>query len=101
MRIALATLLLAACAGSQPPPGGADSSPGEPDAAANLPGDLLLGGAEASGVGFVELGDGADVSLIWGAQGGYHVWTAVRARGLSGELRVERNARLVADDSLV
>ncbi|MCC6874750.1 MAG: hypothetical protein IT378_10635, partial [Sandaracinaceae bacterium] len=41
---------------------------------------------------FEELDDGASVPLVHGAQGGWHFWVAVRARGVSadqGSLEIE------------
>lgn len=95
MRLACAIgLALAACGGGGDPPAG-------PDAGAEPAGELLLGGAEQEGTGFRFLEDGADAPLVAGAQGGYHVWTGLRARGMRGELRVTREARRVADRVLV
>jgi hypothetical protein len=101
MRLAFAIALsaVAACAGSDPA-GGADGG-GEADAGIEPSGELLLGGTEDTGDGFLELADGDDASLIAGAQGGYHVWTKVRARSMQGELRIEREARRVSDGELV
>jgi hypothetical protein len=100
MRLAVATLIVLAACGSSEPPGGPDAG-GDGDASVDPIGDLLLGGAEDTGVGFVELADGADAQLMWGAQGGYHVWTGLRARGVAGELRIEREARRMSDGVLV
>ena len=92
----------AGCAGSDPGGGGTDGGGGgEVDAGGEPTGDLLLGGAEDSGTGFVDLADGADAALVAGAQGGYHVWTSLRARRMKGELRIEREARRVSDGVLV
>jgi hypothetical protein len=104
MRRALAiaaALLAAGCAGSDPGTGEPDGGGGDADAGVELTGDLLLGGADDSGAGFVDLVDGADAPLIAGAQGGYHVWTSLRARNMKGELRIDREARRVADGVLV
>ena len=105
LALAIAAAVLAAgvpaCAGSDPggaPDGGGG---GEADAGPDPTGELHLGGAEDSGTGFVELEDGADATLVAGAQGGYHVWTSLRARSMKGELRIEREARRVADGVLV
>lgn len=63
------------------------------------PGD----GAVELGTGeweFVPLADEAEVELVLGAQGGYHIWTSLRAEGLSPEdvmLEIETQP---ADDSL-
>lgn len=100
LALAIAAVLAAGCAGSDPDPAGPDGG-GETDAAPEPTGELLLGGAEDGGTGFVELADGADAALIAGAQGGYHVWTSLRARRMKGELRIEREARRVDDGVLV
>lgn len=100
MKLALAILgLLPACGAGGDPGGGPDA--GSPDGGGEPTGELLLGGAEDTGTGFVSLEDGADAPLIAGAQGGYHVWTGLEARGMKGELRIEREARRVADGVLV
>ncbi len=99
MKLALATVLLAACTGSDPGAGGPDAGSG---ADAQQPtGELVLGGTEDTGAGFLELADGSDATLIAGAQGGYHVWTKVRAHLMEGELRVVHEARRVSDGVLV
>jgi hypothetical protein len=90
----LLTLAATAC-------GGGVMTPGEPDARAEPEGDLVIGGADDSGFGFVALDDGSDVPLIGGAQGGFHVWTGLRVRGIEGELRMEREARRMSDGELV
>src|SRR5687767_3853593 len=100
MKLALAitaalTAGTAACAGSDPDGGGPDGGGGEADAGADPTGELLLGGAEDTGTGFIDLADGSDAPLIAGAQGGYHVFTSLRARKMKGELRIEREARRV------
>ncbi len=44
---------------------------------------------------FVPLADAQEVELVFGAQGGYHVWTSFRAEGLSAEdvmLEIETQA---------
>jgi len=64
-------------------------------------GELELGGATNDGTGFVALADGADVTLIPGAQGGFHVWISVRSRGVAGDLLITHEARRVTDGTLV
>ncbi|HLU65101.1 MAG TPA: hypothetical protein VKZ63_02425 [Kofleriaceae bacterium] len=88
-----AAAALAACGGGV--------EPGGPDSGPTGQGELLLGGADDTGNGFVPLEDGADVPLIGGAQGGFHVWIGLRVRGIEGELRIEREARRVSDGELV
>jgi hypothetical protein len=89
-------LALAACGG-----GGDDDVVDMPDAAPAATAELVLGGATRDGNGFVEMEDGADVTLVGGAQGGFHVWTGLRIRGAAGRLRLQRQARRASDDQLV
>jgi len=91
---AAGAIALAACGGD-----GA-VEPGEPDAAVGSA-ELILGGASADGSGFTPVEDGDDVTLIGGAQGGFHVWTGLRVRGAAGRLHLERQARRQSDDKLV
>ncbi len=102
MKLALAMALTAAaaCTGSDPVAGGPDAGGNEGDAQ-QATGELVLGGTEDTGAGFVELPDGSDATLIAGAQGGYHVWTKLRAHLMEGELRVVYEARRVSDGVLV
>jgi len=90
--LALSFLTVVACGGGEEPLG-PDAQPPE--------GELLVGGAEHDGTGFVELVDGADAELIPGAQGGFHVWINVRVHGVDGRLFLEREARRTSDDALV
>jgi hypothetical protein len=86
----LSTVVLVACGGpgQEPPP--------EP-----LEGELVLGSAALTGTGFVSVNDGAEVELIPGGQGGFHLWTSLRVQGVMGPLVLRREARLVADGSLI
>jgi hypothetical protein len=69
-----------------PPPGG---------------GELVLGQAAADG-SFVTLADGTDVTLVEGAQGGFHVWMKFRAHGVAaGPVTMHRTANRLSDDQLV
>lgn len=92
MKRALAALTVAtalvACGGTEAPP--------EPGSV-----QLHVGSAPQSGAGFVEVQDGADVELVPGAQGGFHVWTSTRLTGTSGLLFVTREARQVDTGQLV
>jgi hypothetical protein len=48
--------------------------------------------------------DGQDVTLVAGAQGGYHVWLAYQMtppQGMTGELTLSRLAYRVSDEALV
>lgn len=77
---------LGACGGSPPP---------EPAAT------LELGAIDASGQ-FSPIADGADVTLVAGAQGGFHVWLGYRVTGMaSGATRLERWAHRKSDGQLV
>jgi hypothetical protein len=100
MKLAVASLLLAACTGSDPVAGGPDAGGGGADAAPAT-GELELGGADDTGADFLAVPDGSDATLIAGAQGGYHVWTRLRAHLMEGELRVVYEARRVSDGVLV
>jgi len=62
---------------------------------------LVLGGAAASGEGFIELIDGDEVELVPGSQGGFHVWTGMEVLGTEGRHYLEREARRTDDDVLV
>ena len=86
------SLLFVACDAGEPESG--------PDAQPPV-GDMLVGGAEADGSGFVQLADGSDAVLVPGAQGGFHVWINVRVHGVAGPLFVERQARRQSDGALV
>jgi len=60
------------------------------------PAYLLVGGAEASGDGFVPLT--GDVTLVPGAQGGFHVWLKYRVTGMpAGPMRVRHSAARAED----
>ena len=89
LAIAIAFLAGAACAGED------DDPPIEPE------GELALGGAALDGSGFVELGDGEPIELVPGSQGGFHIWTGIRVRGVEGELFLDREVRRLEDDTLV
>jgi hypothetical protein len=90
--LAITAALLAAlgCSAIEPEP--------EPEPPA---GEALVGSAAADGSGFVPVDDGADVELIPGAQGGFHVWLNVSVHGLSGRVLFERRARRASDGVLV
>lgn len=83
--------------------GGASAS--EPDASVDAgpagSAELVMGSAMYSGESFVAVDDGAEVELIPGAQGGFHVWINVRIRGAQGNLYLQRDARRVRDGELV
>lgn len=78
---------------------GCDGVELEPDV--DLLGEALAGSAGADGSGFVPVPDGAEVELIGGAQGGFHVWLNVSVHGLAGTVLFERRARRASDDALV
>lgn len=62
---------------------------------------LEVGSAADDGAGFLAVADGTDVTLIPGAQSGFHVWLHMRVRGVSGRLTVVRTARRQRDSALV
>jgi hypothetical protein len=88
-RALIASLLAAGCAGTGmgPPPGGAA---------------LSLGARDGSGA-LAPYKDGQAVTLVEGAQGGFHVWMDFRARGLDPSLApsLERTATRASDGTLV
>jgi hypothetical protein len=60
------------------------------------PVSLLVGGTEASGDGFTPLT--GDVTLVPGAQGGFHVWLKYRVTGMpAGPMRVRHSATRAED----
>ena len=76
-------ILLIGCAGSPPPP----------------PHTTALELLDGSGAPYR---DGQEVTLVAGAQGGYHVWLGYRMTPPpAGELQIERTAHRVSDDALV
>jgi hypothetical protein len=92
--VCLIGLALAAC-GSEPDP------PVDPEF-----GPLTIGGGlEDGSSGFVELTNGQDVTLVPGAQGGFHVYLNVRVEeksmGDQMALYIDRKARRVDTDQLV
>jgi len=87
--IAAGAMALAACGGG----GKEDDGPGGVE--------LVLGGASDDGREFVEVEDGAELPLVAGSQGGFHVWTGLRLQGAAGILYVEREARRASDQQIV
>jgi hypothetical protein len=62
---------------------------------------LELGGVEAMGQ-WVPLSDGQEVTLVEGAQGGFHVWLKYRVYQMgSGPQHLERTAQRAEDGQLV
>lgn len=93
---ALAVLVFAACGGG----------PGEEKPDGAVYGPLTIGGGPDDGsAGFVPLTEGQDVTLVPGAQGGFHVYLNVRVEAKSmGEdqtLYIDRKARRVDTNELV
>jgi hypothetical protein len=87
---AFAMLLATGCGGAPPVP----PPPGSPM--------LTLGGFEGDGGSFVPLVDGADATLVEGAQGGFHVWMEFRLANAPAEhVDVTRLAHRVSDNALV
>jgi hypothetical protein len=82
---AVLTVLAGGCGApvDLPPPPNGDAS-------------LALGGTDADGQGFVPLS--GDVTLVPGAQGGFHVWLKYRIAGMPpGPMRVRHGAVRVDD----
>ena len=66
------------------------------------PGALTLGSVMADGMTFRPISDGEDVTLVEGAQGGFHVWMKFRAKDVpAGPTTMFRTARRMTDDKLV
>jgi hypothetical protein len=85
MRLAVFALMIVGCGGT----------PAAPRSAA------LTLGAPTEG-GFAPFSDGQDVSLVAGAQGGFHVWMKYRASGMpAAEARLERTAHRLSDGVVV
>lgn len=85
-RAALIAVVLAACGTNGPPP---EQLAAIPDAAPTLLVDV--GGGMLD---FEELEDGQEVDLVYGPQGGFHVWTSVRVHDVTiGEARINLYAR--------
>lgn len=82
-RCGLAALALAGCSA----PGLPSSSDAEPCSALRVE----LGTGPDDGRGYLPLADGQRAPLVHGPQGGFHVWSNLRARDLcSTRLRIER-----------
>ncbi len=74
-----------------------------PPAPTRGPAPLELGHGDELGA-FVPYEGGADVTLVEGAQGGFHVWLRYRYGGDDADrvhARLERTAHRLADDALV
>lgn len=85
MLFALATFLNVSCATSDPEPQLAPV----PNTAPTLSVEVGTGSAD-----YVPLADGDPVELIYGTQGGWHVWTAVRVRDATvQDVRINLYAR--------
>ncbi len=83
----IAAILAAAC------------SPEDPDQppACDVP-EVVLDVAVGTGLDeFQEMADGASTLLVYGPQGGFHIWTAIRVRGASVE-RVTVELEAVRED---
>lgn len=82
----LAVLALTGCGD----PEGAEASPPGPCGAQGAP-SVELGTGPDDGNGYAPLSDGQAAPLLHGPQGGFHVWSNLRARGLCPDrLRTER-----------
>ena len=100
----IAFALLAACGGTHPLSDGGGAASPSPDLAPPGPlssAVLVLGGVDASSQ-WVDFTDGQDVTLVEGAQGGFHVWMKWRVAEMSdGTVTMERTARRAEDGQLV
>ena len=95
-------ILATACTGSdpQPPDGGMIDLCRDASAGASTDLRMEIG----TGIGeFVALADGDPVEVIFGAQGGYHIWTAVLVWGIGTDepVRIRLTARLEAGGTAV
>lgn len=94
--------LLVGCTDAAPPAdGGMDAS--DATTCTSAPTELTLGTSSDGAVAnFRPLADGDPVFLVLGPQGGQHVWTALRGRGLDPTLpRFEMRMYRVTDDTLI
>jgi len=89
--IFLCVLACSACAPLPPVP------PVPPPAA----GAMTLGMSDVDGT-FAPFTEGQDVTLVSGAQGGFHVWLAYRYDGVpGGDAKLSRGAHRLVDDAIV
>jgi hypothetical protein len=75
-----------------------------PDAAPcviNGAAEVTLGTGPEDGMGYLPMVDGQTVTLTFGVQQGFHVWTNIRARNVCfHNLKVKRTATLVSNGEL-
>ena len=72
------------------------------DPVSPIEGEILAGiSGDGDGNGFMAVDDGTEVTLEPGSQGGFHVWLNLSVHGLTGTMKVEREARRVVDDGLI
>jgi hypothetical protein len=89
---ALALGTVGGCGNDRPPPPPCVVS-GDPE--------VTLGTGPEDGMGYLPMTDGQTVSLTFGVQNGFHVWTNVRARNMCfAGIKVKRTATLVATGQL-
>lgn len=62
---------------------------------------IEIGVSEDGGLGFASVSEGSKVLLHSGSQGGFHVWTTPRFKGIKGTVYLERKARRVEDNLLI
>jgi hypothetical protein len=99
--ILLTLLTLAGCGAA---PRTTSGTPSGTPATGNTPGTAiaLTLGAPGDGGALDPLDDGAAVTLVPGAQGGFHVWLAYRLRDVpAGTFTLERDAARVSDGAVV
>jgi hypothetical protein len=95
-------MLLGGCGAPPPrathPPPSPTSSPSP----SPLPGIEIALGAPGDGGALAPLVDGQEVTMVAGAQGGFHVWLAYRLHDVpAGIFTVERDAERVSDGAVV
>jgi hypothetical protein len=63
--------------------------------------EVLLGTGPEDGMGYLPMTDGQMVTLTFGVQQGFHVWTNIRARNVCfHNLKIKRTATLVVNNQL-
>ncbi|HEY8073700.1 MAG TPA: hypothetical protein VIF62_06320 [Labilithrix sp.] len=87
--VAASLFTLAGCCGA----GAGDTRQTAPAPVPNTPKslDVQIGGGESE---FADEADGAEVELVHGPQGGWHVWTSVRVTPAVAELTVDLSANV-------
>lgn len=88
-------LLGTGCPDPDPP---ADAGPATGVCSTTAGYELQVGTAPRSGEGFVPFEDGDDVGLVWGPQGGYHIYLSYLLRGYDpSDLEVRKRVSFAAN----